>query len=32
MVDIQAEEAAFQKEVAQVEEWWTSPRWNGIKR
>ncbi|KAF8471172.1 isocitrate lyase AcuD [Kalaharituber pfeilii] len=31
-VNIDAEEAAFQAEVAAVKEWWKSPRWRYTKR
>ena len=32
VMNIEAEEAAFQAEVAAVKEWWKSPRWRYTKR
>lgn len=31
-INIDAEEAAFQTEVAAVKEWWSQPRWKHTKR
>lgn len=31
-MNIDAEEVAFQSEVAAVKEWWKNPRWRQIKR
>lgn len=31
-INIDAEEAAFQSEVAAVKEWWRGPRWRHMKR
>ncbi|TID23848.1 hypothetical protein CANINC_003140 [Pichia inconspicua] len=31
-IDIDQEEAAFQAEVAEVNKWWSEPRWEGVKR
>lgn len=31
-IDIDAEEAAFQKEVAEIKQWWSQPRWRKTKR
>ncbi|CAX44684.1 isocitrate lyase, putative [Candida dubliniensis CD36] len=31
-VDIQKEEADFQKEVAEIKKWWSEPRWRKTKR
>lgn len=31
-VQLDAEEAAFQAEVAAVKEWWNNPRWRHMKR
>lgn len=29
---IQAEEAAFQKQISEIEQWWSQPRWHKTKR
>ncbi|VEU24179.1 DEKNAAC105414 [Brettanomyces naardenensis] len=31
-IDIDQEQADFDKEVAAIKEWWSQPRWNGVKR
>ena len=31
-IDIQKEEADFQKEVAEIKKWWSEPRWRKTKR
>jgi len=31
-MNIDAEEAAFQAEVAGIKEWWSNPRWRHTKR
>lgn len=31
-IDVNAEEAQFNKEVEEVRQWWSSPRWNKTKR
>ncbi|GMM33009.1 isocitrate lyase 1 [Saccharomycopsis crataegensis] len=32
IIDLNAEEASFQQEIASIEKWWSEPRWNKTTR